>query len=364
MHAVTDTPDLDSPCPEQPGAAGRRATGPDSQGTDSGSTDSGSTDSGGRGVAGLIAETAGRSCPLSYRYRPGDIAALTAPEAEVLWVVGGLYGNLEALDAVQAAVARETTPAQILFNGDFHWFDADPDWFAEVDRRVASHTAIRGNVETELDALGGDNGCGCAYPDWVDDGVVDRSNAIMRRLRGVAAGMPARVAALSALPMFAAVQVGSTRVGVVHGDLRSLAGWQMTPEELAVPGAPGAVNDDMRHADIDILASTHTCISLFRRIGHRLVINNGAAGMPNFSDVQGGVVTRIACTPPPQGLHVLYGDNSRGTHVHAIALSCDDAAWQRRFCALWPAGSPAHESYFDRICHGTSVRLADVSENA
>ncbi|MFN7751811.1 MAG: hypothetical protein ACK5TE_06045, partial [Pseudomonadota bacterium] len=45
---------------------------------------------------------------------------------------------------------------------------------------------------------GDDAGCGCAYPDWVGDEVVERSNRILARLRSTVA--PRQQAELSALP--------------------------------------------------------------------------------------------------------------------------------------------------------------------
>ena len=68
-------------------------------------------------------ERAGRMCPADYRYpptvfdRPPDFAA------NVLYVVGGLYGNLPALDCVERLAGAER--ATVVFNGDFHWFDAE-----------------------------------------------------------------------------------------------------------------------------------------------------------------------------------------------------------------------------------------------
>jgi hypothetical protein len=68
-----------------------------------------------------------------------------------------------------------------------------------------------------------DAGCGCAYPDWVGDGVVERSNRILARLRDTARKMPGACAALQALPMWRPVDVGDARVAVVHGDAQSLS---------------------------------------------------------------------------------------------------------------------------------------------
>ncbi len=41
-----------------------------------------------------------------------------------------------------------------------------------------------------------------------------------------------------------------------------------------------------------------------------------------------------------------------------MALRYDAAAWERRFLELWPAGSDAHRSYFERLRSGPAFELA------
>ena len=92
----------------------------------------------------------GRTCPVSYRYAPRELDREPQVVAETVYVVGGLYGNVEALAAITALAAREAGPVTLVFNGDFHWFDvADAD-FAHVTDAVLAHAALRGNVETEI----------------------------------------------------------------------------------------------------------------------------------------------------------------------------------------------------------------------
>src|SRR5690349_20165456 len=92
---------------------------------------------------------AGRVCPVDYHYSPSALARLADLDTEVLYVVGGLYGNLQAMQAVEVLARGEQTQPLIIFNGDFHFVDAEPNWFGEVDQHVAKYRAIRGNVETE-----------------------------------------------------------------------------------------------------------------------------------------------------------------------------------------------------------------------
>ncbi len=91
------------------------------------------------GLRQPFADSAGRICPNDYRYSPAVFDRAPDICADVIYVVGGLYGNLAALDAIERLVTAEHGPATVVFNGDFHWFDADPEWFAAVDRRVAIH---------------------------------------------------------------------------------------------------------------------------------------------------------------------------------------------------------------------------------
>jgi len=108
----------------------------------------------------------GRSCPLTYRYQPEALAQPAQLEADTLYVVGGLYGNPAALQALlERADGEPGDPPAIVFSGDFHWLDVDPEAFQTISETVLGHHAIKGNVEAEL-AAAEDAGCGCAYPDY------------------------------------------------------------------------------------------------------------------------------------------------------------------------------------------------------
>ena len=291
-----------------------------------------------------MSDMAGRSCPLRYRY------GLPAVEAETLYVLGGLYGNLPALDVVERLAAAESGPVTLIFNGDFNWFDVDDTSFAEINRRVLAHHAIVGNVEAELGVDGDAAGCGCAYPDHVDSVVVERSNRIHARLKASAAQHPDILAALAGLPMIARFAVGGQRVAVVHGDADSLAGWRFDAAALSDPQHQPWLVEAFHRADVDIFASTHTCLPALRRFSPGLIANNGAAGMPNFSEQRYGLLTRISTRPP--GEDALYGEVQNGVHIHALPIRYDHTDWVERFLANWPEGSDAWLSYFKRIEHG------------
>jgi hypothetical protein len=118
-----------------------------------------------------------------------------------------------------------------VFNGDVHWLDVDPDDFQAISDTVLAHHAIKGNIEAEL-AADADSGCGCAYPNYISDNVVDRSNQIMTRLRATAARFPELVIRLGQLSRYVTASVGGRRFGILHGDPESLAGWRLALEAM------------------------------------------------------------------------------------------------------------------------------------
>jgi len=297
--------------------------------------------------------TPGRVCPIRYRYGAGAIASAPERRAETLYVIGGLYGNLQALATVEAMARVEPGPVTLCFNGDFNWFNVDDAGFRAINERVLRHDAILGNVEAELGEDSDAAGCGCAYPESVDQRVVERSNWIHSRLKRTAAQHPDLLRRLGELPMLARYRVGEARVGVVHGDAESLAGWRFDIAALDDPKEQAWRAEAFTKAEVDIFASTHTCLPVTRRFdlgGVKLVANNGAAGMPNARGTRFGILTRIGNTPSPYP--GIYGQRLRELHVDALAISYDDPAWQKCFLENWPEGSPAWLSYFDRISNG------------
>jgi hypothetical protein len=315
---------------------------------------------------------------MAYRYQPEVLAEPARLEADTLYVVGGLYGNLVALRAVLERADREPGgPATVVFNGDFHWLDVDPDDFQAVSRSVLARHATKGNVEAEL-ASEGDAGCGCAYPDYVGDDVVERSNQIITRLRATAGRFPELARRLGELPRYLTASVGGERVGIVHGDPESLAGWRlaleaMEPGDPAVRrqvgwrGRPTTAADLMEwfgRADVSVLASTHTGLPYAQVVPdgrrRRLVLNNGTAGLASFAGTTFGVVTRLSSDPRPPA-DGLYGTTIGALRCDAVALRFDLGEWRRRFLAQWSPGSPGHRSYFTRLTGGTHLRLRQAA---
>jgi len=322
----------------------------------------------------------GRVCPLRYHHGAAALAAAPLRPAQTLYVIGGLYGNTRALATIEAMAAAEPGPVRCCFNGDFHWFDADPARFDEIQRGVMRHDATLGNVEAELGHEGMEAGCGCAYPADVDDGTVTRSNRIHARLQATARSRPGGqdpLPALQALPMFARYQVGGARIGVVHGDADALAGWRFDGRTLARRD-----RDECEWrarafdaAEVDLFASSHTCLPALRAfdaLGHpaapggaaarRWVVNNGAAGLPDLRGDPAGLITRIGVQPFTGEVLAQWALPVDGAAVWVALLPVrhDAVAWQAEFLAQWPPGSDAHQSYFGRLSQGPALTRAQL----
>lgn len=305
----------------------------------------------------------GRNCPLHYRYAPADLARPPDLRAGVLYVIGGLYGNRPALEAVLGLATRETGPVTLVFNGDFNWFNIDDAGFHAINEEVLKHHAMRGNVETEIASEDPATGCGCGYPDWVGDDDVERSNEIIAHLRMTARRHPGLRERLGVLPMHLVAEVDEMRVGIVHGDAESLAGWSFSQELLATPDTATQLAMHFEQANVRVFASSHTCLPVATdyesRRGRCVLINNGAAGMPNFERMTCGVITRIAPDASPS-VKPLYATRLDSVLIEALPVHYDPARWLEQFSANWPEGTAAHQSYYRRLTQGPLYGLAQA----
>jgi len=81
--------------------------------------------------------------------------------------------------------------------------------------------------------------------------------------------------------MHAVLDVAGVRVGVVHGDMESLAGWGYSEAALATAAGLAQLRDHLDVAHVRVVASSHTCLpvalTLDAETGRCVFINNGAA---------------------------------------------------------------------------------------
>jgi hypothetical protein len=187
---------------------------------------------------------------------------------------------------------------------------------------------------------------------------VSRSNRIAARLRETARASR-WTRELAALPMQLRVHVGDCRVAVVHGDAESLAGWGFAQEHLRDATQRRVVRGWFEAAQSDVFACSHTCLPVLHAQRAGTVLNNGAAGMPNFAGEHSGLLTRIA-TRPFAGPQRRYGRVRHRVHMDAIDIDYDVAAWHARFGRQWPSGSDAQLSYGPRIMNGPAYARADA----
>ena len=308
---------------------------------------------------------AGRVCPADYHIDDQAFSGDAEYSCDVLYVVGGLYGNPFALKAVDRLLEEERARAIMagapdakiatVFNGYMHWFDKTADNFESIERAAAKYTLLIGNVEAELrreDPIG--VGCGCAYPSCVDDATVARSNAIHSMLFDELSNRPDLKRLLQGRPSTATVAVAGRKVGITHGDERMVGGWNCSREELSEPARQRELDAFLAENDLTVLATTHTCSAAAIALENGLVINNGAAGLPNFSDQHFGLAIRVAETSHPDALFGTFRD---GLFVEAVPVRYDHDSFVKWFDELWPEGTPAEVSYRGRILNGPADHI-------
>lgn len=322
-----------------------------------------------------LQNSAGRFCPSDYRIDSKSFIRSSATSTlDVLYVVGGLYGNTEALQLICDAFEKEPCKNKgMIFNGDFHWFDVFATEFIAIENRTANYMRLRGNVETELARVlaSGDQdiGCGCAYPEEVGSREVEYSNKIIRQLQETYQSLKATGQLntnLANLPMAARLQVGDVGVAVTHGDIDSLAGWNLSHNRIKSTLESGLAKK-LNDLDVDVVASSHTCLPALNVTNGKLVVNNGAAGLANFQGDTSGLITRISTEQETSSsLSVVYENHlatkTGNVHVQALRVSFNDQVWQQKFLAQWPSESAAFESYWKRVSQGTSYTVKQAMQ--
>ena len=73
----------------------------------------------------------GRNCSLEYILQKDWTKKSKKLEEEVIYIVGGLYGNRYALEIINKMAQDEN--AKVVFNGDMHWFDVEKEDFLMIE---------------------------------------------------------------------------------------------------------------------------------------------------------------------------------------------------------------------------------------
>lgn len=193
-----------------------------------------------------------------------DIGAFTAP----VLVFGGVYGNLEAFEALTAQADRLGIPAErMIHTGDVSAYCADTFECASKLKDLGCH-AIKGNVEEQL-AEEADN-CACGF----DEGSECDLLAMRWYALANAQTTPELRRWMAAMPDHLTFTIAGRCFRVVHGSPRLV-------NEFVFASQP----DDEFHAlfdlaDVECIIAGHSGLPFTRRIGDRVWHNSGALGLP------------------------------------------------------------------------------------
>lgn len=187
--------------------------------------------------------------------------------AEPLLVFGGVYGNLEAFDALTArAEALGIPPARMIHTGDVAAYCADTHTCAAKLKALGAH-AIKGNVEDQLAEDAAD--CACGF----DEGSECDVMAMRWYALANAQTTPELRRWMAAMPDHLTFTMAGRRFLVVHGSPRQ------TNEYIFASQSDADLSSRIP-AGIDCVIGGHSGLPFTRATGARLWHNSGALGMP------------------------------------------------------------------------------------
>ena len=271
-------------------------------------------------------------------------------QTDELWIAGGAYGNISAIKKLNE-MAQDAT---IVYNGDLHWFDAEISAFDEVKSLTANAIKLNGNVEMELKRAQ-DLGCGCNYPPYEEEIIVKNAELIHARLKSIGADFSIFNDRKTTL----CVNVAGVKVAVTHGDEKMLNGWGLDHEILKTQARREEIKKWFERTKFDILATSHTCKAAVLNFANKAILNNGSAGMPNFSEFVSGLVARIAVTPHEKAL---FRSKIGDIFAELVLLKYDKKEFLKYFESIWSEDSPASVSYKARILgYGCPLSYKDIN---
>lgn len=296
----------------------------------------------------------GRNCSLDYILKKDWTKKIIKCDNDVLYIVGGLYGNSFALDIINKKAKEEN--AKIIFNGDMHWFDVEEKDFLKIEENSKNGLKLLGNVEYELINPIDNLGCGCNYPEDVDQGVVERSNIIHRMMKDNLTDENT-LSSIKKREKTAVVEFFAKKIAITHGDEKSMSGWECSYDNLQNGERQEELSCWFANNKIDILATTHTCLPVVYNNGKNIVINNGAAGMANVKNATYGLITRIAKTSSKDAI---VSEKIDDLYIELVKIEFDITKFVSWFESTWSENSPASISYKNRIVNGTSLEIDNI----
>lgn len=290
------------------------------------------------------------SCSFEYFF-PNDWAKYPKPiEEDIIYVIGGLYGNLFSVETFNRMAEEEKSKPLMIFNGDMHWFDVSYDDFMEVENNTRG-IKLLGNVEFELPTSLDKADCGCNYPPDVDEAAMARSNVIHSAMKKNMRGKVILEELATREKAIAISAMGYT-IAITHCDEKSMPGWDCARDALQKEECRNELAAWLKENHIDILATPHTCLPAITAIDNSVVCNNGSAGMANVRGKTYGLITRIAKKPHPKAV---AKKRLKDVYVELVKVEFPIVKFVEHFDQCWPDGSSASISYRNRIVNGTTV---------
>ncbi|PSR13692.1 MAG: diadenosine tetraphosphatase [Bacteroidetes bacterium] len=193
-----------------------------------------------------------------------NIGTLNGP----LLVFGGVYSNLQALQALQALVQARGIPAHhIICTGDVVGYCADPEAVVQLVKAWGIH-CIAGNVELQLRA--GEADCGC------DFNTGSRCDIFSRQWYPYAqqALSPDAIRWMADLPHHLRFQFAGLDGIVLHGSAHEVAGYVFASTPWAVKV------QNFADTQTDLILAGHCGLPFSQHQGGQYWLNAGVIGMP------------------------------------------------------------------------------------
>lgn len=255
--------------------------------------------------------------------------------ADPLLIFGGIYGNLEAFDALVAKAAElGVAPEHMIHTGDVAAYCADT--FACADKLQAlGCPAIKGNVEEQLAESADD--CACGF----DEGSECDLLAMRWYAMANAQTTPDLRRWMAALPDHLSFSMQGRRFVVVHGSPRLINEFMFCSLDDA------RFTEQLDQVNADCIIAGHTGLPFTKRIGPRLWHNSGALGLPANDATQR--VWFSVLTPQASGIEFSF--HALEYDYRATAAKMRDAGLPQGYAqgletGLWPNTDilPAAES--------------------
>ncbi len=198
---------------------------------------------------------------------PGSIKELGELSGKLL-IFGGIYGNLQALQAMRQTALAEGIPAHNIFcTGDVVGYCAQPAECIALIRNWGIH-CIAGNVEIQL--RNGEDDCGCNFN---EDGRCDLASRNWYAYAKTKTG-DAEIAWMNGLPDFIRFNYFGRRCAMLHGSVFKTAGYIFASTDWA------AKRKNFEALNADVIIAGHSGLPFFQVEEDLCWLNAGVIGMP------------------------------------------------------------------------------------